>query len=75
MKRMYARNASGGTVTAPAGADPSISSRSAALGDPIPTGGSRWYQTYYRDPNLNFCPDPPGNSWNVSSGLSAIWQP
>jgi Tol biopolymer transport system component len=73
LKRLYSKNAVSGTATAPSGADPSVSSRSAAVGDVIPAGASRFYQVYYRDPNLAFCPNPPGNSWNVSSGLAIVW--
>ena len=52
LKRLYTRNASAGSVTLPDAAlgDPSVSSRSAALGDPIHAGEKRWYLVYYRDP-------------------------
>jgi hypothetical protein len=73
LKRLYTKNASGGTVSAPTGADPSITTRSAALGDTILPGTLRHYQTYYRDPNLTFCPAPTGDSWNVSSGITIAW--
>jgi hypothetical protein len=37
--------------------DPTISARSAALGNPIFAGRSRWYLVYYRDPvELGGCP-------------------
>jgi hypothetical protein len=73
LERLYSRNAAGGAVSAPQPGDPSISARSAALGDPIAAGATRYYQTYYRDPQLGFCPSPSGDSWNVSSGLSVSW--
>jgi Tol biopolymer transport system component len=73
LKRLYTHNASAGVVSAPQPGDPSISARSAALGDVIGVGTTRYYQTYYRDPVLGFCPNPPGNSWNVSSGLAISW--
>lgn len=75
LKRLYSKNASGGTVSAPnlGAGDPNITTRSAALGDTIPPGGTRYYQVYYRDPNLAFCADPPGNTWNVSSGRAITW--
>jgi hypothetical protein len=73
LKRLYTKNASGGVVSAPTGADPSISARSAALGDTIAPGSIRYYQTYYRDPVLTYCPAPTGNSWNVSSGIQIQW--
>lgn len=52
-----------------------VSVRAAALGQPISAGQTRWYQTYYRDPDLNFCPAPTGNSWNVTHGVALVWQP
>jgi hypothetical protein len=71
--RLYVKNASGGVVSAPSGGDPSITARSAALGDPIAPGSAREYQVYYRDPNLAFCPPPQGNSWNVSQAVGITW--
>ena len=73
LKRLYTKNAVGGTVSAPTGGDPSVTAQSAALGDPIAPGSTRWYQVYYRDPDLSFCAAPTGNSWNVSSGLQIGW--
>jgi len=73
LKRLYLKNASNGVVLAPEGLEPSISARSAALGDPIAPGSVRYYQVYYRDPVLAFCPAPTGNSWNVTSGVSVSW--
>jgi hypothetical protein len=46
---------------------------SATLGDPIAAGSSRYYQTYYRDPDPNYCPPPFGDSWNLTNGLRIIW--
>jgi hypothetical protein len=73
LKRLYVRNASGGALSVPQSGDASISARSAALGDLLTAGATRHYQTYYRDPQLAFCPSPAGNSWNISSGLSVLW--
>ncbi|MBK7641434.1 MAG: hypothetical protein IPJ19_00045 [Planctomycetes bacterium] len=73
LKRLYIRNATGGAISVPQAGDPSISARSAALGDTLSSGATRYYQTYYRDPQLGFCPSPVGNSWNISSGLSILW--
>jgi hypothetical protein len=73
LKRLYSKNAFGGTVSAPGGGDLSITAQSAALGDVIPVGAKRYYQVYYRDPNLTFCPNPPGNSWNVSGAVAVTW--
>ena len=52
LKRLYVKAASGGSVTAPQAGDPSVSARSAALGDTIVAGSNRWYGVYYRDPNV-----------------------
>jgi hypothetical protein len=52
LKRLYTKTASSGSITAPdfGLGDPAVSSRSAALGDVISAGQSRWYLVYYRDP-------------------------
>lgn len=75
LKRLYVKNAVGGVVIAPQSGDPSISARSAALGDTIQAGQTRVDQIYYRDPNLSFCPPPAGNTWNVSNAVRVAWQP
>lgn len=69
LKRLYSHNASAGALTVPQGADPSISVRSSALGDPIPLGAKRAYQFYYRDPNLGFCP----GGFNATNAVSILW--
>jgi len=69
LKRLYALNASGGAISVPGAVDPSISARSAALGDPIPAGTLRVYQTYYRDPNLAFC----AGGFNASNAIEVSW--
>ena len=73
LRRLASDNAVGGTVSFPGPGDPSITARSAALGDPIAPGSTRWYQTYYRDPDLGFCPAPSGDSWNVTNALRIAW--
>ncbi len=73
LKRMYLHLASLGAVSAPQAGDPSISARSALLGDPIAPGSTRYYQAYFRDPNPTFCPNPPGDGWNVTNGWSTTW--
>jgi hypothetical protein len=72
LKRLYTKTAVDGTAVAPVAGDPSITARSAALGDPISPGQTRSYQTYYRDPVLGFCPAP-GDSWNVSNAVRIAW--
>jgi hypothetical protein len=74
LKRLYLKTASGGTAVAPQGADPSISARSASLGDPIPIGAQRFYGVYYRDGSPSFCPAPAGNSFNIGNGIAITWQ-
>lgn len=79
LKRLYVKTlvGLGGTQTAPQPGDLSIPNRSAALGDTITAGSTRWYQTYYRDPNL---PNPGGAcpaaaTFNVTSGQQVVWSP
>jgi hypothetical protein len=73
IKRLFVKNAVAGIASAPQAGDPSVSARSSALGDAIAPSTTRWYQVFYRDPNPTFCPNPPGNSWNISSGIQAPW--
>jgi hypothetical protein len=59
LKRLFTKTAVGGSITAPdfVPSDPSVSARSAAKGDPISAGQSRWYLVFYRDPIvLGGCP-------------------
>jgi hypothetical protein len=67
--RLYTTNASSGACSAPQGADPSITARSAALGDTITPGTSRYYHAYYRDPNLAFCPF----GFNATNAVRIDW--
>jgi hypothetical protein len=71
LKRLFVHNASLGQVGAPVGSDSSVSARSAALGDTIPSCATRYYQVYYRDSNLAFCT----GGFNVGNGLKAFWMP
>jgi hypothetical protein len=73
LKRIYTKSAVGGTSSGPGLGDPSISARSAALGDPIAPGSSRYYFTNYRDGLSTFCPEPIGSSFNSSNALSVLW--
>jgi sugar lactone lactonase YvrE len=75
LRRLYVLAAQQGVVVAPTGALPAVSVRSAQLGDAIPASSTRVYQTYYRDPDLAFCAAPQGDSWNVTSAVSVVWQP
>jgi hypothetical protein len=71
--RLGVKTASMGIAHYPGANDLSITARSAAMGAPITPGTSRWYQTYYRDPNPTFCPAPPGNTWNVTNAVQIVW--
>jgi hypothetical protein len=71
--RLGVKTASSGAASYPEPGDLSITTRSAQLGDPIASGSMRYYQTYYRDPDLTFCPPPAGNSWNVTSAIAVQW--
>jgi hypothetical protein len=63
-----------GTAVAPVGADLSVHAQSAALGDTITAGSTRYYQTYYRDPAvLGACAS--NLTFNVSDGQSVGWLP
>ena len=76
LRRLYAKSASGGGITAPdfGAGDPTVSARSAALGDVIEAGESRWYLVYYRDPVvLGGC--PAGSTFNATPTGEAVWLP
>lgn len=76
VKRLYTKQASGGSITAPdfAAGDVQVSMRSAALGDQILAGQSRWYFVYYRDPNvLGGCPAT--STFNCTQTGQVTWSP
>jgi hypothetical protein len=73
LKRLYAKSANAGVVSAPLSGDLGISARSASLGDVITAGSTRFYQVYYRDVSAGFCPPPTGSTWNVSGALAILW--
>ncbi len=73
LKRLYAKNAVNGSVSAPGAGELGIRARSAQLGDTIPIGATRSYQVYYRDPDASFCTPPFGNTWNVTNGVRVHW--
>jgi hypothetical protein len=76
IKRLYVKIAAGGSITAPAGGDPSIPVKSASLGSVINPGDTRYYSVYYRDTTvlLPGCPVP-ANQFNVSNTAIVVWQP
>jgi hypothetical protein len=73
LARLYVHQAQGGVVAAPHAGEPSVSARSAALGDPIAAGTRRFYQVLYRDNVSSFCPPPGGSTFNTSSALAVLW--
>jgi Tol biopolymer transport system component len=74
LKRLYVKIASGGSITAPQSGDASVNARSAALGDVIAPGSSRWYAVYYRDPNvLGGC--PASSTFNITQTQEQAWVP
>ncbi len=75
LKRLYVANAIGGVVSAPQAGDPSVSARSAELGDAITQGSTRVYQAYYRDADPAFCASPAGSTFNVSNAIAVAWGP
>lgn len=68
--RLAVKVSSAGNSQFPEPGDLSLSQKG---GVGLGTGTTRFYQTYYRDSNLAFCPDPPGNSWNVTNGIQVVW--
>lgn len=74
LKRLYAKTASGGSVSAPVGSDPRVWARSAALGDLIAAGSTRYYLVYYRDPTvLGGCPS--ASTFNATQSGAITWRP
>ncbi|MFN0008231.1 MAG: TolB family protein [Planctomycetota bacterium] len=75
-KRLYSKSASGGSITVPdfGAGELSVSARSAALGDVLVAGASRWHFVFYRDPNvLGGC--PPLGTFNATQTGQVIWAP
>jgi len=74
LKRLYAKSASGGSITAPGPGDPSVHARSAALGDAIAAGSDRFYFAYYRDNTvLGGCPAT--SNFNATQAGAVTWAP
>jgi Tol biopolymer transport system component len=75
-KRLYTKSAVGGSITAPdfGAGDLPVSVRSAALGDTILAGQSRWHFVYYRDPVvLGGC--PAASTFNATQTGQVAWSP
>jgi hypothetical protein len=74
LKRLYVKTAASGSITAPAGGDPSISAQSSSLGDAIASGQHRYCMVYYRDPTvLGGC--PAASTFNGTNALDVSWSP
>ena len=76
LKRLFTKSASGGGITAPdfAAGEPTVSTRSAAVGNPIATGQSRSYLVFYRDPVvLGGC--PASSTFNATQTGIIDWSP
>jgi hypothetical protein len=74
LKRLYTKNAVGGSITAPQTGDSPVSTRSAFLGDVISGGTHRYYQVYYRDPVvLGGCAATA--TFNVTQAQDVTWNP
>jgi hypothetical protein len=71
LRRLYSRAASGGSISLPPTGGPSISARSALLGDAIHQGEVRVYQVYYRDPDLGYC----SAGFNATNSVTVSWRP
>jgi hypothetical protein len=74
--RLYEKEAVEGWIRAPdfSAGDPTVSERSAALGDVIAPGESRWYLVYYRDPVVRGgC--PPDHTFNATQTGRVTWWP
>jgi hypothetical protein len=76
LKRLCQGTAASGAVVLPnvSGGDPKITARSAALGDPISAGTSRFYLVYYRDPTvLGGC--AAWRTFNAGPSMRVDWRP
>ena len=74
LKRLYSGNASAGAISRPTG-PPSVSARSAALGDTIGSGESRYYMCYYRDPHAGGPCGNPAATFNGTQSGAIVWGP
>jgi Tol biopolymer transport system component len=76
LKRLFTKTAVAGSITAPdfGSGDPTVSARSAAKGDVIQAGQSRWYLVYYRDSVvLGGC--PASSTFNATQTGQVTWWP
>jgi Tol biopolymer transport system component len=72
LKRLFTKTASSGSITAPGVGDLSVSAQSAAKGDTIQAGRTRWYLVYYRDGQiLGGCPST--STFNATQTGRITW--
>ena len=72
LRRLYLLSSgAGGTLVAPPPGAPSLSARSAELGDPLLPGTARSYQVVYRDPALP-CAFA-SSTYNATNALQIAW--
>jgi Tol biopolymer transport system component len=74
LERLYTQTAVSGSIRAPdlGAGDPTVSARSASLGDVIQAGQSRWYLVYYRDPIVpGGC--PAASTFNATQTGQVFW--
>ena len=72
LERIGLKTATTGSARYPGIGDPSISARSAGLGDPIQPGTDRYYQVHYRDVDPAFC-NPAPATFNASNAVMVRW--
>lgn len=75
LRRLYTGSASGGTLFRPGASDPSVSARSAALGDLIAPGQHRTYMVYYRDQGAAVACGDVAATFNATQSGDVIWSP
>jgi hypothetical protein len=76
LHRLFTKHATAGSITVPefGAGDPSVSARSAALGDVIQPSQSRLYLVFYRDPIvLGGC--PASSTFNATQTGRIDWMP
>jgi len=72
LARLYVLPATGGGISVPGALDPSVSARSAALGDVLAAGSMRVYFAVYRDATvLGSC--LPTQTLNCSNASAVLW--
>jgi hypothetical protein len=73
LSKLYAGDASGGTIVRPSVGEVSVHTRSAALGTPISPGETRYYMTYYRYPNGAAQCGNRSVTFNTSQAVAITW--